>query len=89
MLRHVSRRYHPILLIAAVLALLAGIAVAVRGNAPSHRLGLLTTLPIVWNEAPDVAGILKSSEPPHWARAELARFGTVEPALVRKSFGLV
>ncbi len=63
----------------AVLALLAGIVVAVRGTEPGCRLGLFTTLPILWNEAPDVAGMLRSSDAPHWARAELARYGTIEP----------
>lgn len=79
MLHRALRRYRPALLIVAVLALLAGIAVTVRGHEPDHRLGLLTTLPILWSEASDVAGILKSSDAPHWARAELARYGSIVP----------
>lgn len=79
MLQRAARRYRPALLIVAVLALLAGIAVAVRGTEPDRRLGLFTTLPILWNEAPDVASMLTSSEVPHWARAELARYGTIAP----------
>ncbi|HVR90922.1 MAG TPA: ABC transporter [Novosphingobium sp.] len=79
MLHRAARRYRPALLIVAVLALLAGIAVAVRGTEPNHRLGLFTTLPILWSEAPDVADLLNSSDAPHWVRAELARYGTIEP----------
>lgn len=79
MLHRVSRRSSAALLIVVALALLAGVGVAVRGSGPDHRLGLFTTLPILWNEAPDVASMLKSSEAPHWARAVLGRHGTIEP----------
>ena len=79
MFQRAARRYRPLLLTVLIVALLAGIAAAVRGSDPDHRLGLLTTLPILWNEAPDVAGMLNSSEVPHWARAELASYGTIEP----------
>lgn len=44
---------------------------------PQHPTGLFTTLPILWNEAPDVAGLLKHDEAPHWARAELGARGPV------------
>ncbi|MCW1381268.1 GldG family protein [Novosphingobium sp. KCTC 2891] len=40
----------------------------------AHRpaLGLFTSLPILWNEAPDVAAMLApASGPPHWARTAL------------------
>lgn len=40
-------------------------------------VGLFTTLPILWNEANDVAGMLKSADPPHWARTAIAARGPV------------
>lgn len=48
---------------------------AVRG-AP---IGLFTTLPILWNEAPDIAAQLNDPAPPHWARSELEARGDIVP----------
>ncbi len=58
-----------------------GLALVTRGasRASDGPVGLFTTLPILWNEAADVAGILKSSGQPHWARAVLARRGGITP----------
>ena len=41
-------------------------------------VGLFTSLPILWNEAPDVAGLLHPDEAPHWARSRLQLRGKVE-----------
>lgn len=41
--------------------------------------GLFTTLPILWNETADVAGLIKADQAPHWARAELAARGPIVP----------
>ncbi len=46
---------------------------------PQAPVGLFTTLPILWNEADDVAQLLKDEQPPHWARGELARRGAIVP----------
>ncbi|MDE2435437.1 MAG: ABC transporter [Sphingomonadales bacterium] len=43
-----------------------------RAQAEAGPVGLFTTLPILWNEAPDVAGMLRTDQPPHWARSALA-----------------
>lgn len=53
----------------------------IRGRvaAPQQPIGLFTTLPILWNEAPDIAAQLNDAAPPHWARAELAGRGRVVP----------
>lgn len=51
-----------------------------RGTPGERRIGLFTTLPIMWNEAADVADLLRQDQPaPHWARQELARHGTLVP----------
>jgi hypothetical protein len=51
----------------AILALATGM-----GSAPHDRLGLFTSLPILWAETGSVAGQLNAEHPPHWARAALA-----------------
>ena len=69
------------LLLGAALALGAWFAFA-RVSAPAQApapVGLFTTLPILWNEADDVAGLLGDAEPPHWARAGIARHGAIVP----------
>lgn len=48
-----------------------------QGSAPAGRLGLFTSLPILWNEEPDLAGLLRADAKPHWARAVLAKRGAV------------
>lgn len=42
-------------------------------------IGLFTSLPIYWDEAGDVAGLLRDGAPPHWALAALRRHGVVVP----------
>lgn len=68
--------------------LLGLVAVALRGNAPQGRpvagasdgaIGLFTTLPILWAETEDVAGLLRRDATPHWARDVLAREGAIVP----------
>jgi hypothetical protein len=64
-------------------ALLLGAALwyaQARSAADEQRLGLFTTLPILWNEAADVADLLRQDQPaPHWARQELAHRGALVP----------
>jgi hypothetical protein len=64
-----------------VALLLAGVLLFAQARpAGNLRLGLFTTLPILWNESADVAGLLQQDQPaPHWARAELARRGELVP----------
>lgn len=51
-----------------------------QSDAPAAgRLGLFTSLPIVWNEEADLAGLLRPDAAPHWARAVLAQRGAVTP----------
>ena len=45
--------------------------------APSTPIGLFTSLPILWNDTPDLASELRSDSPPHWAKAVLAEHGQV------------
>ena len=44
---------------------------------PSTPLGLFTSLPILWNDTPDLASELRRDKPPHWAKAVLAEHGQV------------
>ncbi|MEQ1541974.1 MAG: ABC transporter [Novosphingobium sp.] len=50
-----------------------------RGRAAGREapVGLFSTLPILWNEADDVAGLLKPEDAPHWARSVLAQRGAI------------
>lgn len=41
----------------------------------SEPLGLFTSLPILWNESADIAGLLAPDQQPHWAKVELERHG--------------
>lgn len=66
----------------ALLALLLCVACSngEAAKADSGRaLGLFTTLPILWNESEDVAGLLRGDSPPHWALAELRGQGELRP----------
>ncbi|MDP3905780.1 DUF4350 domain-containing protein [Novosphingobium sp.] len=69
--------------VAALIGLGAVIWAAQPGQKPGQNpgpqvaTGLFTSLPILWNEAPDVAGQLNDAAPPHWARAELAARGPI------------
>lgn len=57
---------------------MAGLALAGRMRGPVQvPTGLFTTLPVLWNESADVAGLLRQDLPPHWAKAELARRGPI------------
>lgn len=63
----------------ALTLLAIGGALVWRSRAEEREpVGLFTSLPILWNEAPDVAGLLNPDETPHWARALLRRRGRVE-----------
>lgn len=42
-------------------------------------LGLFTSLPILWNETPDMGSMIDNPAPPHWARAALAADYRVVP----------
>ncbi|MFM5886479.1 MAG: ABC transporter [Novosphingobium sp.] len=68
-----------VLLAATIAALAVAAAVVARrhGASDSAAIGLFTTLPILWNEEPDVGAMLKSDAAPHWARALLAARGTL------------
>ncbi len=62
-----------------MLVLVAGALLAVRSRpaAKVQAVGLFTTLPILWNEDHDVTSMLKSAQPPHWARALLTERGPI------------
>jgi hypothetical protein len=71
---------HPrrILLATVLLVLVAAVALTIARRPaaiPDRPIGLYTSLPILWREAPGVAGLLGADSRPHWARAELARHG--------------
>ena len=66
--------------------MLAGLALALgliawfsqhQRAAPSAPIGLFTSLPILWNNSPDLASELRSDRPVHWAQAVLAEYGQV------------
>ena len=61
----------------AVIAALTAWMLLAREPAARHRVGLFTTLPILWNEAGGVGEILTSKEGPHWAKGALAEEGPV------------
>jgi hypothetical protein len=68
-----------------VCALVVGAAVAWKSSGSRAvsaqerpRLMLFTSLPILWNETPDLAAMLRADAPPHWARRALeARYTLV------------
>jgi len=50
------------------------------GTSGSDRtIGISTSLPILWPDAPDIADLLGDDAPPHWVLAELRRRGEVQP----------
>lgn len=71
------RRFWPVL--ALLIAGLALWAMQPRGGAARAPVGLFTSLPILWNEAPDIAAQLNDPTPEHWARAELSARGRIIP----------
>lgn len=63
-----------------VLTLVAAIGVALafaglRGKADDRRIGLFTSLPILWSEAAELKGLLDPPAVPHWARSVLEASG--------------
>ncbi|MCB2060308.1 MAG: ABC transporter [Novosphingobium sp.] len=75
-----GRRIALALALVVLLALAAAVALAERsdegGGAREHGLiGLFTSLPILWRETPDLADVLVSDAPPHWAQAAIADRG--------------
>jgi hypothetical protein len=64
-------------IVIAVLAALAAWTLLAREPAARHRVGLFTTLPILWNEAGGVGELLTSKDGPHWAKAALAEEGPI------------
>lgn len=70
--------------LALVAALVLVLALTVRaGNGGVRQtagpVGLFTTLPILWSESADIAGLLRADATPHWARAVLDKAGGVVP----------
>ena len=66
--------------------LAAGLVLGGRGLGHKQQpTGLFTTLPILWNETADVAGLIKADQAPHWARAELAARGATRLVLAGAS----
>jgi hypothetical protein len=43
------------------------------------RTGLFTSLPILWNESADLAGMLKPQQEEHWAKPLIAGGGAIAP----------
>lgn len=77
------RRNRVLAAVALVLLLAGGLAI-LRGGAQPARdvtrpLGLFTSLPILWSEQDDLAGLLAKDGAPHWARAVLERQGALVP----------
>jgi hypothetical protein len=76
---------------AALLLLFAGIATwaVARGQGDRPRLGLFTTLPILWHETASIGEALDGEGPDHWARSALAAdfqlmpLDTLDPASLR------
>lgn len=62
----------------AILAALATWAMA-RGAAEKPPLAMMTSLPIVWNEAASIADTLDSSQAPHWARGVVEEGYRIDP----------
>lgn len=77
---HRARLRRSLLAVLAVIAA-AGVAIglAAMQRQPPHRIGLFTSLPILWTETESVGDLVKQAQSPHWARAELARYGEVVP----------
>lgn len=70
------------LLVAALfLAVVAfcGFGRSAEDAAPTRLIGLFTSLPLLWTETADIAGILDSRAPAHWARAAIEARGRLVP----------
>ncbi|MBB4615259.1 motility-associated ABC transporter substrate-binding family protein [Novosphingobium taihuense] len=68
-----------ILLLIAVVASATLWAMVGRSKPDERSLGLFTSLPIVWNEAGDLKGLVDGPQQAHWARAVLERHGHLVP----------
>lgn len=68
-------------IVGAIVAVLAAALWLARAGDrdPGPPIGLFTTLPILWAEAPDIAAQMNDPAPPHWAQAELTARGRVVP----------
>lgn len=69
--------------LAILLAVGAALVLAGRGSGesdaePGGPIGLFTSLPILWREAPDLSGFLDSDAPPHWSLAVIERHGELK-----------
>jgi hypothetical protein len=64
-----------------LLALAAGFVflLAPHDDAGRQRVGLFTSLPLMWAESPDLAAQLRPDAPRHWARGKLEDRGTLVP----------
>jgi hypothetical protein len=69
------KRVH--ILAITVLLLTGGWLIGRDSEDARQPVGLFTSLPILWSEAPDMAGLLDPDVPPHWARTALAARGDV------------
>ncbi len=64
------RRIIVLLALAAIVAASLFFA-GFRGKVEERRIGLFTSLPILWNEAAELKGLLDPPVAPHWARTVL------------------
>ncbi len=74
-----AKRFRVILCAVLVVVGAGGWLISSGADGQRKPLGLFTSLPILWNEAPDVAGLLNSDTPPHWAKAALMARGDIVP----------
>jgi hypothetical protein len=78
--KHRRRRASLVAIAVLALALLAAISFLQRERGEAHgahRIGLFTSLPILWAEADSVSAMLRNDAPPHWARGELEHRGAL------------
>ena len=76
--------------LSALAALGAALLASCNGNAgdgvvaagPEAQLGLFTTLPVFWNETPDVAALLDAQGEQHWARTLMTQQYDLVPLVV-------
>lgn len=50
-----------------------------RQQAPIQPIGLFTSLPLLWSDQTDLGSEVRGDQPPHWAKAVLARHGQIVP----------
>ncbi|MCP5404551.1 MAG: ABC transporter [Novosphingobium sp.] len=66
-----------------LLGVIAAMALAGRGDQGRPvvwrgEVGLFTSLPILWREAPDLTDLLESEAPPHWVQQAIAEHATLQ-----------